>query len=599
MHVRPGSNRLRYVAAIALVMLSCAKATVTKLGENGEGPPGQGGAAAVPPAFDAGGIALPSSDAPAAPPPDMAGELSCAARGQGNAGCDFLIAEPFMTGAAGCYAMVVVNPGTRPAKLSLQRAGQPIGLDQVARLPRGSGDKLTYNPYDNTAGLAPGDVAIIFLTGEGTGPGTGPNDNGCPLGTMGAVAVSTNSTRSSHANGQAFRLSSDQPVVAYDINPFGGIYSYLSSASLLIPVESWSGNYVAAVPPHGVPRLVGKNSAIYDTFVMVVASEDDTEVSVRAPVPIVAGPGVTATAAGQPLRLRLNAGQFVQLMETFGGDPKKPPGMSGTLVSANKPIGVIGGSPCLFIPDEVTACDAAHQQMPPLSSWGHEYAAVSHPTRLLTKKDEPVPWQVVGAVDGTVLTYSPQPPAPYAPPGMTAVPAPTTLAAGQTVQFWTDQAFVVRSQDAAHPIHLAGMMSGADFMQGERVRRTGDPEFVNAVPTDQYLTDVTFFTDPLYPETSLVVTRKPGADGRFADVNLGCTQAPLTGWAPLGPLEYTRVDLVRWRYQPAIPGCDNGVHRMTSSKQFSVTVWGWGSVVSYAYPGGTALRPINDVVIVP
>ena len=42
---------------------------------------------------------------------------------------------------------------------------------------------------------------------------------------------------------------------------------------------------------------------------------------------------------------------------------------------------------------------------------------------------------------------------------------------------------------------------------------------------------------------------------------------------------------------------------MDSSQQFGVWVWGWGSIdtntgwVSYGYPAGEAVLPINDVHI--
>ncbi|HEY0711415.1 MAG TPA: IgGFc-binding protein, partial [Polyangia bacterium] len=377
------------VSAFAVVCgWSCGSSKVVPLQKPADAGPTLMDVATPAPVFDA--VTLPPADAPAPRPPDLAGELTCGASMPGNAGCHFIVAEPFMTGAAGCYALVVVNPGTRPAKLTLSRAGQTFVVEQAARLPRGTGGTLTYAAFDNDTGLAPGDVAILFLAGQGTGPGTGPSDNGCPVGTMGAVAQTTNSTRTSHI-GEAFQLTSDQPVVADDINPFGGVYSYLSSASLLIPVESWSGNYVAAVPPHAEPSLVGRNRGQYDTFVIVVASQDDTEITLRPPVATAGADGVPAAAAGQTLRLRLQKGQFAQVMET-ASTPARPPGMSGTLVSANKPIGVIGGSPCLFLPVGATACDAAHQQMPPLSSWGHEYAAVQHASRLGSLKEESVPW---------------------------------------------------------------------------------------------------------------------------------------------------------------------------------------------------------------
>jgi hypothetical protein len=146
----------------------------------------------------------------------------------------------------------------------------------------------------------------------------------------------------------------------------------------------------------------------------------------------------------------------------------------------------------------------------------------------------------------------------------------------------------------------------------------GDPEFVNVVPPAQYLKDYVFFTDPTYPETNLVVVRVKQPDG-FHDVSLDCTGA-LQRWQPLGTggqYEYTRLDLSRHNFE-AQGNCDNGRHEMKSDAPFGLTVWGWGSkdsggqphnppgfpgfytqCVSYAYPAGMAIKPINDVVVPP
>jgi hypothetical protein len=141
----------------------------------------------------------------------------------------------------------------------------------------------------------------------------------------------------------------------------------------------------------------------------------------------------------------------------------------------------------------------------------------------------------------------------------------------------------------------------------------GDPDFVNVLPLAQYQSSYVFFTDHTYPETSLVVVRQAGADGRFADVRLDCAAAPISGWRPLGELEFTWVDLVTGFFEPAIPGCSNGRREMTSTAPFAVTVWGWGTNAvsvpslilpgtvtgttfgSYGFPAGGALRPINRV----
>ena len=117
-----------------------------------------------------------------------------------------------------------------------------------------------------------------------------------------------------------------------------------------------------------------------------------------------------------------------------------------------------------------------------------------------------------------------------------------------------------------------------------------------------------FFTDPTYPETDLVLTRVKGSSG-FADVFLDCHgQAPITGWKALGTsgnYEYMRVDLVSGNFAKQA-GCDNGRHEMHSTVPFGLTVWGWGSsatfpfsstYVSYAYPAGASVKPINLVVV--
>lgn len=78
------------------------------------------------------------------------------------------------------------------------------------------------------------------------------------------------------------------------------------------------------------------------------------------------------------------------------------------------------------------------------------------------------------------------------------------------------------------------------------------------------------------------------------------------GWQPIGPYEYTRVDLVTGDFQN-VGGCSNGRHEIKSDLPFGVTVWGWGSPassfftehVSYAYPAGASVAKINEVVVVP
>ncbi|GMV14612.1 MAG: IgGFc-binding protein [Polyangiaceae bacterium] len=215
---------------------------------------------------------------------------------------------------------------------------------------------------------------------------------------------------------------------------------------------------------------------------------------------------------------------------------------------------------------------------------------------------------MVGAVDGTTLTWEPAPPAG----------APSSLAQGQVAQFSAPGPFVVRSQDDHHPFYMSAHMTGAGLYDPQQQNPSakadgrGDAEFVNVIPPGEYLDRYVFFTDPTYPETNLVIVRVKDQNG-FEDVTLDCAGV-LTGWKPVGTsgsFEYTYFDLVRHNFESQ-GGCNNGRREMSSKLPFGLTVWGWGSAdtgqqfqgfytqyVSYAYPGGASVAPINEVFVPP
>jgi hypothetical protein len=192
----------------------------------------------------------------------------------------------------------------------------------------------------------------------------------------------------------------------------------------------------------------------------------------------------------------------------------------------------------------------------------------------------------MGVVDGTTLTYDPAP-----PDG-----APTTLQSGQLVKFFSSSPFVVKSQDKSHPFYLSGHMTG--MFTATTIYGTGDPEFVNVIPPDQYLESYVFMTDPTMSNTHLVLVR-PKVNGQFQDVTLDCS-GTVTSWRPVGDgsrYETAWVDLVAGG--ESVSGCTNGRHEIRSVAPFGLTVWGWDLTVSYAYPAGARLRLLNDVHIPP
>lgn len=484
-------------------------------------------------------------------------------------GCEYYaVKSELISDAAGsCFAAFVANTSDQPVKLNVEYDGQVLPVANFTRIPTGQGKNIVYQPYDANVGLPVGEVAIMFLS---RGPGGFPN---CPV--TAGIQAETHVVGTGY--GKAFRISTDQPVAAYQMLPYGGGSVAATSATLLLPTSVWDINYIA-IDAYQKSVAVAQANPLFS----VVAAEDGTEVTLDPKVAVQGGPNVAAGPAGVPIKYMLNRGQTLQLSQ--------PTELTGSPLVANKPVGMFGGASCLNVPTNGIACDGAHQQIPPVKALGSAYAAVRYRNRVVNNEESP-PWRLVGAVNDTQLTWL-----PAKPPG-----APDTLALGQIAEFNSPGPFLVQSQDVDHPFYLAGYMTG-----GQNYGGAGDPEWVNVIPTAQYLRKYVLFTDPTYPETSLVVVRNR-QDGAFADVKLGCA-GTIGGWQPLGAdQEWTRVDLVTGNFQD-VGNCSNGRHEMASDNPFGVTVWGWGSnasvgfistYVSYAYPAGAAIKSINDVVVLP
>lgn len=478
-----------------------------------------------------------------------------------SVGCEYYATNMDQYSTDLCFAAFVANTWNTPAHINVDFAGTPISLASFARIPSGAGPSLSYAPYDPTAGIPPGEVVILFLAGS-------PNSNvPCPIP---AAIPSGSALIGKSGVGNSFHVTSDVPVVSYEINPYGGGSAAVTGASLLLPTSVWDTNYVAAtVTPYD----------IYPPSMNIVAAEDNTTVTMLPKVPVQGGNPLPSGAANTPYTFTLNKGQQAQFTQQQD--------LTGSIIQSDKPIGFMAGQPCMRAPAGVAYCDHGEQMVPPVRALGNEYAGVMWRPRVAG--DQAI-WHVVGAVDGTVLTWS------------SDVGGPPTLNAGTVKDFTTEQPFTVKSQDADHPFMLFTYMSGSQWKSG--MNGYGDADFVISVPPQQYMSEYVFFTDPTYPEANLVIVRAKN-NGVFEDVTLDCAGV-LGGWQPVGEYEWTRADLISHDFQN-VGSCSSGRHQIKSKGRFGLWVWGWGtpetssftSNVSYGYPGGMNVQPINTVVIPP
>jgi hypothetical protein len=541
-------------------------------------------------------------------------------------GCDFYAVEMDTTPDAEgvCYAVFVVNQWKTgvPARLQVTLGGQTLPIEQFARIPTGSGTGITYAPFNADVGLPANEIAILFLSRDPAAANQGlPSDPSrlanCPPGVTPAVVG--DAALHGTGTGTAFRIQTNVPIVAYQMLPYGGGRARVTGSTLLLPTSAWGTNYLVA-DAYEAPNIPNERAG---PTTVVVASEDATSITVKPTVDILGTATTSGTTAQSPVTYTLDQGQYLQFTQRAE--------LTGSAVQADKPVAVLGGATLMDVPVTTARADTAEQMLPPVRTLGSEYVAVRYRNRGST--EEIVPWRIVGAVDGTQLTYDPPQPG-----------APGSINAQQWIEFDETGPFVVRSQDASHPFYLAAYMTGGcgapftedggapvcpDVINGP-LKGFGDPEFLNVVPPAQYLPNYTFFTDPTYPETNLVVVRvRDPQTMTMPDVTLDCAGV-LGGWQPVGSTgtyEMTRVDLSTGNFQ-GVGACNNGVHTITANLAgatglppptpfIGVTIWGWGNDatlstdnggsdeadprftrwVSYGYPAGANFKLLNSAVL--
>jgi hypothetical protein len=486
-----------------------------------------------------------------------------AAANKSSIGCDYytLPADGWSTtwnsgGAAGsCFAAFVTNNWSTDMNVTLVWKGTTINGNNYAYLPQGSGSSITYTKIPST-GIPPNSMAIVFLNYYAGGQGDYHVQ--CPASVQAAVQ---NEDMVIHqtAVSNAMEIKTDVPGVVYDIFPYGGASSYISSATLLLPTTAWDTNYIATTM---------SEYASFPPAIDFVAQQDGTTITVLPTTNIIAGTGVAAATKNSPVTYTINKGQSIHIMQAPDSSGLD---LTGSVVQSNYPLGV----------------------------WGEHFCMVAN---------SPPPWRIVGAVDGTTLTYDPA-----------VSGAPTTLKEGQLVEFAGPNAFHVKAQDDQHPFYLAAHRPGYDcdaaHQQIPPVKAlgydyvavgneatyysVGGPETVNIVPPAQFLPSYIFFTDPSYGYTEIALTRQKASDNTFHDVTLDCL-GTVTGWQAVGAsgqYQYVHVDLAT--AGSGVGKCANGLHTIKSDVPFGITVWGYDSASSYAYPAGASVKPINTVVVPP
>jgi hypothetical protein len=359
--------------------------------------------------------------------------------------------------------------------------------------------------------------------------------------------------------GGAYRITSDIPVIGYQFAPIDGSASFLSDASLLLPASAFDRYYIVSAWPYGVDQ----GGSPREAHIQIAASEPTT-VTVTSPVATTAGAGAPALAPNVPQTYTLTEGDFLQLtVQTIDQS------LTGTYIESDKPVAVFSSNDCANVPNvpDRCCCDHLEEQLFGLQTWGTSYVGAQMPKR----GQEGAIWQILAQQDNTTVTFTPG-------AGVTGLPPSVTLSARQKVEYTVTGGavpgdFVITSDKAI----LVNQFTVGSFVVAEN-GSDGDPDMVQAIPTEQYLAHYNILVPGTWINDSLVLIRKSGATVMVDGI------APGTPWRPLAG-----------GWETTVMPVPDGVHVLDGSAPFGVAVSGWDTYDSYSYPGGLGQAVINPI----
>lgn len=463
------------------------------------------------------------------------------------------------------FAIVVANGTDVPADVTIETAGGEVIERTVA-------------PGKTQAIDLP---CSLELTGQ-----VDPEDLPDTLGER----FSTAAVRGAH------HITSNVPVTVYQFNPLefesqiGGaaINSYTNDASLLLPVSALTGNYMAITVPtllHEIEadeldepaRVAGPG------FVTIVGvSEQPAEIEIISSAHTLpsADGALPALEPGESFMITLARGEVAQILsdapEGCAGDESDDRGnttrhyckvprdfdLTGTRIRANKPVMVLSGHDCAFIPFNRWACDHLEEVMQPLEAWGQD-VVVSVTDQASCDESLPNLVRVVASHDDTNVRFEP------------AVHERITLDEGEVLETeLSDDVHVFGDK----PIAVAQLLPGEEYEGlGESSSFTkGDPSLSLAIPSEQWRKRYSILSPETFTDNFVGVIAHPDQvvllDGRV-----------ITRFQ-------TREGATFKSAQVRIRG---GQHTLESEMPFGVTVYGFASFTSYMVAGGLDLTLIN------
>ncbi|MCA9311310.1 MAG: hypothetical protein KDA21_08905 [Phycisphaerales bacterium] len=329
---------------------------------------------------------------------------------------------------------------------------------------------------------------------------------------------------------QVVRVTADADVVVYGLNRVTSSTDAFAS----LPVETYGSSYRA---------MAYRGGAGGPSQLAVVAAVDGTTVTITPQSTLGSHP------AGTPYTVVLDRLEAYQIQGTD---------VTGTLITADAPIGVFAGAQCTNVPTGVLYCDHLCEQIPPTTTWGRDVITLPIQSRLNGDT-----FRILAHMNNTSVSID--------------GPAPEmfTLNAGE----FAERILEGNNEIFADKPILVAQFSNSTNYDGQ----TGDPFMMLVPPAEQFLAEYTFLTPTSGFSNNFVNVIAQTVDAQAGAVNLDGVALDPSMFQTVGDGFYSCAKL----------SIGTGSHTMNAAHPFGIYVYGFGSFDSYGYPGGLALEVIT------
>lgn len=384
--------------------------------------------------------------------------------------------------------------------------------------------------------------------------------------------------------GKAVKLYSTEPIIAYGVTRV----QYTSDGYLAYPITSLGKVYQVASyadPTNNVSQFL-------PSYTSIVAAYNNTKVTFRmggcesCMVPKEDG---DTLRTGQVIRRTLNEGD-VWLLPGIG--PFND--LTGSKIIASKPVAVMSGNFCAYIPTHIAACDFIIEQEIPENVWGTKY----HVTPIISRKKFSI-IKIFAKKSMTQVSADGVPTWNVVTPGGILGTGYIETRAGVEPE---PRPVVIHSPDD-YPINVVQYNPG---QQDDNV--PSDPFQLQLSPIEQYQKEIVFNTPGIrggfgFTSNYINLVYKATADGgipddvQFAEVIDGkFNWIPMNAYSsnPGKKFAYEIPDAEgRVFYSKTIKLPYDGVYRIKAEDPFVAYAYGFSDYDSYGFPTSVATADLE------